>query len=117
MYEQADLKQIGSRIREVRSKRLMSQAELAEKASLSLPLISNIELGKTNMQLVTFIKIAEALQVSTDYLLRAEVPEVKPIYQGEFADLLEDCTPSEMESLLSIVRSVKATIHRKQNND
>lgn len=117
MYEQSDRKQIGSRIREVRISRSMSQADLAAKASLSLPLISNIELGKKSMQLDTFIKVAEALQVSADHLLRANVPEVRAIYRSELAEVLEGCTSGEMESILNIVREVKASMHKKQNTD
>ena len=64
MYEQQDLKLVGSRIKAVRISRGMSQADLAVEASVSLPLISNIERGKTGMQLETFVKVAEALQVS-----------------------------------------------------
>ena len=37
---------IGSRIREARVKRRMSQAELADKAGISLPQISTIENGR-----------------------------------------------------------------------
>ena len=117
MYEQQDLKLVGSRIKAVRISRGMSQADLAVEASVSLPLISNIERGETGMQLETFVKVAEALQVSVDYLLRPDVPEVKAIYQGEFAELLEDCSASEMETILKIVREVKASMHKKQNND
>ena len=117
MYEQQDLKLVGSRIKAVRISRGMSQADLAVEASVSLPLINNIERGKTGMQLETFVKVAEALQVSADYLLRPDVPEVKAIYQGEFAELLEDCSASEMETILKIVREVKASMHKKQNND
>lgn len=56
MYEQQDLKLVGSRIKAVRISRGMSQADLAVEASVSLPLISNIERGKTGMQLETFAK-------------------------------------------------------------
>lgn len=117
MYEQQNLELVGSRIRAVRTRRGMSQADLAVQAAVSLPLISNIERGKTGMQLETFVKVAEALQVSADYLLRPDVPEVKAIYQGEFAELLEDCSASEMETILNIVREVKASMHKNQNND
>ena len=61
-------KQIGSRIRAERVKQKMSQAELAEKAHLCLPQISALELGKVKMNLYTFIKLVEALQVSADFL-------------------------------------------------
>jgi transcriptional regulator with XRE-family HTH domain len=50
---------IGSRIREARIKNGMSQAELAVKSSISLPHISDIELGKSNMMLPSFIRIAK----------------------------------------------------------
>ena len=59
MYEQLDLALIGSRIKAVRTGKGMSQADLAVKASVSLPLISNIERGKTRMQLETFVKVTE----------------------------------------------------------
>ena len=117
MYEQQDLKLVGSRIKAVRISRGMSQADLAVEASVSLPLISNIERGITKKQLETFVKVAEALQVSADYLLRPDVPEVKAIYQGEFAELLEDCSASEMETILKIVRECISSKYKKQNND
>ena len=117
MYEQLDLQLIGSRIKAVRANRGMSQADLAVKAAVSLPLISNIERGKTRMQLETFVKVAEALQVSADHLLRADVPEVRTIYQGELAEVLDGCSASEMEAILNIVREVKASMHKKQNID
>jgi len=114
VYDTIDNKQIGSRIRAVRMSKSMSQADLAAKASVSLPLISNIELGKTKMQLETFVKVAEALQVSTDHLLRPDVPEVKAIYQSELSEVLDGCTPSEMEAILKIVRELKATMHKRE---
>ena len=91
MYEQSDLALIGSRIKAVRTGKGMSQADLAVKASVSLPLISNIERGNTRMQRETIVKVAEAL--------------------------LEDCSASEMETILNIVREVKASMHKKQNMD
>ena len=117
MYEQSDLALIGSRIKAVRTGKGMSQADLAVKASVSLPLISNIERGKTRMQLETFVKVAEALQVSADHLLRADVPEVKVIYQSELADVLDGCSASEMETILNIAREVKSSMRRQQNID
>ena len=85
---------VGSRIRDARINRRMSQADLAAKANISLPHVSNIEKGKTSMKLETFIRIIEALQVSADSLLRPDVPEVRSLYQSEFDELLADCSPS-----------------------
>ena len=114
---------IGSRIRDARINRRMSQADLAAKANISLPHISNIEKGKTSMKLETFIRIIEALQVSADSLLRPDVPEVRPdvpevrsLYQSEFDELLADCSPKELDSILKIVRELKSTMARRDDN-
>ena len=112
-----DLKIIGQRIRETRIDRDMSQAELAFAAELSEPHISRIEQGKQKMYLDTFVRVIEALQVSADYILRSDVPEVNAMYQKEFTDLFIDCTPTEMETLLNIIRQLKSTIRSQKNSD
>ncbi len=101
---------VGQRIRAARVERNMSQADLAFEAHVSLPHISDIELGKKQMLLSTFCKIVEALQVSADEILRPDVPEVNRIYQKEFAELLGDCSPTEVEAILKIVRELKTTM-------
>ena len=111
-----EYKIIGSRIRECRLARNMSQAQLAEKARVSLPHISAIENGKSTLLLPTFIHIIEALQISADALLRTDIPEVNTIYQTEFSELLSDCTPKELDAILSIVKEVKRSM-RSVNND
>ena len=81
--------EIGKRIRDIRTNKKMSQADLADKANISLSQVSDIETGKSSMRLTTFIGIVEALQVSADVLLRTDIPEVNNIYKSEFAELLE----------------------------
>ena len=108
---------VGARIRELRIKKKMSQADLSEKAHVSLPHISAIELGKTQMLLGTFLNIAEALQISSDALLRPDIPEVNIIYQTEFAELFSDCTPTELDAILKIVKELKTTLHLNRIDD
>ena len=110
-------KNIGMRIREIRVQKHMSQANLADKANISLSQVSDIENGKSAMRLATFIRIVEALQVSADVLLRSDIPEVNNIYRSEFAELLEDCSPSEIDSILKIVKEVKRSMHLTKSND
>ena len=69
-----EVMEIGKRIRELRLKKNMSQADLADKANISLSQVSDIETGKSSMRLTTFIGIVEALQVSADVLLRPDIP-------------------------------------------
>lgn len=109
-------KMVGSRIKELRAKKGMSQADLAAKANISIPHMSSIELGKNQMMLPMFVRLLEALDVSADYLLRADVTSVNGLYQSEFAELLSDCTPQEMESIIQIVKQLKTTMHQKNED-
>lgn len=114
---QQECEQIGARIRNVRMEKNMSQADLAAKANLSLPHISSIELGKTNMRLSTFIQLIEALQVSADSIIRANVPSVThEIYPIEITKLFEDCTPTEQETLKEIIGIVRKFMRNKEDN-
>lgn len=117
MENNIDLVIIGQRIRAARLSKNMSQAELGFAAHLATSNISDIELGKTKMWLSTFVKIVEALQVSADSILRADVPEVNELYQKEYAQLLSDCTPSEIEAIMKISREVKASLHAYKLTD
>lgn len=110
-------RRLGERIRAARIEQGMSQADLAAKAGIDLPRISNIELGKVVMRVPTFFKVAQALGASADHLLCLNTPESKGVYQGEFLKIVEDCTPEEIESLLTIVQQVKKTIHTKSETD
>ncbi len=106
--------EIGERIREVRIAKKMSQQELASKANISLPHISDIEHGKQSMKLITFKRIIETLQVSADVILRPNVPAVNQLYQSEFSRIMDDCTPTELESLKRILIQIKQSMRTSQ---
>ena len=106
-----ECKEIGMRIRAVRIQKQMSQADVAAKASVSLSQYNDIENGKCAMRLPTFIRITEALQVSADLLIRSDNPVVNSVYKREFAEALEECTPSEIDAILRIVNEVKRALH------
>lgn len=108
---------IGVRIREARLAQRMSQAELAEKSNISLPHISEIELGKADIRLQGFIRIIEALQVSADTILKANVPSVSQLLVQEYADLLSDCTPEEIQALITITKQLKTTMRTHKTEE
>ena len=114
--EQDFYQKVGARVREIRTQKKLSQSELAVKASLSLPHISAIELGKKAMKLETLVRVAEALEVSTDYLLRPNSPAVNTIYPKEFEEVLGDCSPDEVESIVKVAKEIKSSLRKAKNN-
>jgi transcriptional regulator with XRE-family HTH domain len=64
--------EVGKRIAEVREERGLTQRQLADKAGLSVAFLSEIENGKRNLSSKKLLRIADELNVSTDYLLRGE---------------------------------------------
>ncbi len=108
------LKEVGLRIKEVRKKRRISQADLAEKVNVSISHMSDIETGRTNFGVDIFMRITEALQVSADVLLRTDVPEVDVLYGAEFQELMEGCSSAEKEAMLRTLRNMKAVFQENR---
>lgn len=104
------LKDVGNRIREVRKSKRLSQNELSEMIKVTPSYMSDIENGKVNISLDVFMRVTEALQVSADWLLRTNVPQVAKIQTGEIADILSDCSATETQALIKMLRSMKNTI-------
>ena len=68
-----DMQQLGRRIRSERVLRGWTQNELADHAQLTQASIARIELGRNpGLRADSLFMIAEALQVSTDYLMGRE---------------------------------------------
>lgn len=67
------------RMRQARSKLGLSQYELADKAAIPRSMLSSYETGRHIPELKALETIADALNVSTDYLLgRDEQDAIKP---------------------------------------
>ena len=62
---QLELRSIGKRIQKIRKEKGMVQLDIEIKSGISRADISKIEHGKKNVEIVTLIKIAEALDVAT----------------------------------------------------
>lgn len=63
------LLELGNKIRLERSKRNMSQEELAEKANVSIRTISDIERGITDIRYTNLLQISEAFGLTGSQML------------------------------------------------
>ncbi len=63
-------KQLGANLKRIRTKKGISQGDIARELDVSRGYISTIENGKTNPTLSTIARIAKALGVTNDQLLK-----------------------------------------------
>lgn len=108
-----DTVELGSRIRQARTEQNMSQLELADACGISVPYVSDIERGKKCFSVDILLRIAQALQVSTDWLLRLDIPQTDYAYHAEAAALLADCNQEEAALLLDLMSSTKQVIRKR----
>jgi transcriptional regulator with XRE-family HTH domain len=66
----------GERLKYIRKRRRMSQDDLAERIGVSRQIIYQYEADMTDPRLFTFMCIADALNVSLDFLARGDLSEI-----------------------------------------
>lgn len=105
-----DYAAIGQRIRMFRIKRGWKQSDLAEKSGVEPSNISHIERAATKLSLPTLVSIANALEVSLDEIVYNSLIKNKHIYVKEIDELVGDCDPKELSSIIQIIRTTKGII-------
>lgn len=63
-------KKLGENLKRIRTTKSMSQGDIARSLKVSRGFISNIENGKTNPTLATIAKLAKAIDVSIERLIK-----------------------------------------------
>lgn len=111
------MKEIGERVRQARLARGLSQADLADMVGTSTPYISNIETGKHTMKISVLVKISEALEVSTDWLLRNRTREAMQYTAEEFDKIFNDCTPAERQAMMDMLEALKQSLRNVKASD
>lgn len=99
-------KSIGTRIQELRKRKRLSQASLAELIDKSTCFISYIETAKRQPSLETLVDIANALRVTADELLTSNILYRHEI-KDEFSEILEDCSAYERRVIINNAKAMK----------
>lgn len=99
------LQKTGQRIIERRKKLGMTQESLAEKADVTTQFVSYAESGKRAMRPENLLKIANALGVSTDYLLTGDIIDKDLLLLSE---KLSKLTPSQLRIIENIIDECNA---------
>lgn len=102
-----DYKAIGQRIKIARIKKGITQEAVADIIDITPAHMSNVEAGKTKVNLPTLIQIANALDVSVDFLLCDNVISSKVIFENEAKEIFKDCDDYEIRTLVELLKSAK----------
>lgn len=104
---------VGDRVRARRSELNWTQDHLAIQAGISKGFLSDLERGNRNVSADILLKLAQALGVTTDYLMKGETAKEKhvevkiPATLAEFAQL-EHLSFQQTLTLLEMRSQIKA---------
>ena len=93
----------GKRLREQRQLKGYTLEVLAEKSRISTNYLGDVERGKKSVSLETLQKLASALDISADALLRDNIPAASYITDAEIAEKLSGLTPHQKKAALDIL--------------
>lgn len=103
LLTEIDYAQLGKKIKTVRCNRGLTQENLAELVGCNTSHISNIENNYTKLSLNVLLAIANALNVSIDYLLSSQLNSSSKILNQEILNKLEKCDNMDKEKILKII--------------
>ena len=108
-----DYKELGSRIKEARKRKHLNQEELAYKAGITSPYLSEIENGLKKVSLPVLAAISENLGTSLDELVFGNYRVSG--YLADFDLLLRDGSAYERRIMFEISASAKRVL--RENRD
>ena len=110
-----NFKLIGKRVKEVRTEKGISQADLAERCKTSAQYLSHIENGRKQASLQTLVSVAEVLGVSLNELLSGNQVNNPAEYQRDVLQIFEGCSSYEKRVLFELLRSAKEILRENHS--
>lgn len=94
---------LGSKIKEARAKKGITQQELSRAVDINDMYLSEIERGVKMPSMNLFIKLMVTLDVSADFLLRDVSPAGKEFVYDEVTKKLDGLTPQQRKTAVAIL--------------
>lgn len=95
---------LGIKIKKSRLEKNLTQEALAELAKISTPYMGQIERGEKRLSLENFVNIANALNCSTDELLRQSMENNNVAQLSEIKQILQNVSSKEAEKITEILK-------------
>lgn len=97
---------IGKKIKEIRISLGLTQQQLADKIGISMDYLGNIERGERTPGIKSFVRIADSLDISLDYLLRDKENFGEDEVNKEIQSVLTQCSLIEKIKVLKILKAI-----------
>lgn len=109
---------IGERIKDLRNENKISRERLSEIIGVSSSFINLVERGDSGISVDNLYRISRVFGVSVDHLLTGEqdgaIVISNPVRQSRLNALLGNCTDSEFEFVVGLIRYVKDKVEIKK---
>ncbi len=100
---------VGQKIRDKRMKLGITQEKLAEQCLISVSYVAHIERGTRSLSLDTAVRVANALDMSLDFLLLDEIHSHSRMIDSLQTEL-DRCTPEQIEKFVRLSKVLIANI-------
>ena len=101
-----DYKELGKRIRAERRRQDLTQEKLAEMAEISDSFMGHIERGGRTLSIETLAKLANALNMSIEYIVCGEHNYRPDMLPEEILDALNRMSGSQRKVFLSMMKTL-----------
>ena len=108
-----NISSIGKNIRECRITKGMKQEELAEKTDLSSVYIGMLERGEKTASLETLVKIANALEVSSDILLKEVLVTGYKVKDSLLSEKLDSLCEEDRNKIYAVIDTMVSFSKKK----
>lgn len=104
-----DYNVIGSRIKQARLAKNMTQEDLADKIDISVAFLSRVERGNSHINLKRLNQICGLLDVSEGYLLNGASSSSENYLDKEFTDLIKSVSPEKQRLIYNVAKAIAET--------
>ena len=104
-----DYSVIGSRIKQARLAKYMTQEDLADKIDISVAFLSRVERGNSHINLKRLNQLCGLLDVSEGYLLNGASSSSENYLDKEFTDLIKSVSPEKQKLIYNVAKTIAET--------
>lgn len=97
---------IGSRLKQARLAKNLTQEDLSEKIDISVAFLSRVERGNSHINLKRLSQICSILDVSEGYILSGSYSGSQNYLNKEFGELLKKCSPDKQKLIYNVAKII-----------